>query len=304
MKELLLDAYGIDVIGFIKVSKRVYKVKTKDGFYGLKFVDNQKLEVSIEHIRTLHLECFVDVFQNKYGKIVTAYQERYFYLMPWLENDSAIVKEMKLKYYFETLAYLHASSFFNYNVSQDYFHRQLQDLTRIIDERLYYYQQIMKSYESMEFRSPSGWIYVLNYYRIEECLLQARRYLERYEELVCHKDSIRLSLVYNHFHYQHVLMKQRKLISIDNMKIDICIYDLYNMYQQVPDLLFDLDSVSIYYLDKIRLYPEEKVLLSCLLCIVPYIELEKDEVKNIVKMSRLLYYLDSITSLNKKLVID
>lgn len=304
MKELLLDAYGIDVIGFIKVSKKVYKVKTKDAFYGLKFVDNQKLEVSIEHIRTLHLECFVDVFQNKYGKIVTAFQEQYFYIMPWLENDSAIVKEMKLKYYFETLAYLHSNSFFNYNVSQDFFHRQLQDLTRVIDERLYYYQQIMNSYESMEFRSPSGWIYVLNYYRIEDCLMQARRYLEQYEELVCHKDSIRLSLVYNHFHYQHILMKQRRLISIDNMKIDICIYDLYNMYQQVPDLLFDLDSVSVYYLDKIRLYPEEKVLLSCLLCIVPYIELEKDEVKNIVKMSRLLYYLDSITSLNKKLVID
>lgn len=304
MKELILDAYGIDVIGFIKVSKKVYKLKTKDGFYGLKFVSNQKMEVSIEHIRTLHLQCFVDVYENKERKLLTKCGDTYFYIMPWLENDSAVVKEMKLKYYFETLAYIHSNSFFNYNVSHDFFDHQIHDIASIIEERRYYYHQIMSNYEVMEYRSPSGWIYVLNYYRMEESLNQANEYLNRYQEFVKNKDTIRLALIYNNFNYQHILMKQRKFIAVDKMKIDICIYDLYSMYQQVPDLLFDLDSVSMYYLDKIHLYPEEKLLLSCLLCIVPYIELEKDEIKNIVKMSRLLYYLDSISSLNKKLVID
>lgn len=304
MKELLVDAYGIDVIGFIKVSKNVYKIKTKDGFYCLKCIDHQKLEVSYEHVKTLHLQCFVTIFPNKYNKLLTKYQDQYFYVMPWLENDHALVKELKLKYYFETLAYLHNNSFFNYNVSHDFFDHQMHDITKIIGERRAYYQKIMSNFEVMEYRSPSGWMYVLNYYRIEECLANAEAYLTKYQEYVMHRDTIRLCLIYNNFNYQHILMKQRKLISIDRITIDICIYDLYNMYQQVPDLLFDLDSVSHYYLDKVSLYPEEKLLLSCLLCIVPYIELEKDEVKNIVKMSRLLYYLDSISSLNKKLAID
>lgn len=304
MKELLLDTYGIDAIGFIKVSKNVYKIKTSDGFYGLKFIDNQKLEVSYEHVKTLHLQCFVTICKNRNNKLLTKYQEQYFYIMPWLENDHTLVKEIKLKYYFETLAYLHSNSFFNYNVSHDFFDRQIEDIQKIIEERTRYYQEIMNNFEMMEYRSPSGWIYVLNYYRIEECLYRASDYLQKYQEYVLNRDSIRLCLIYNNFNYQHILMKQRQLISVDKITIDICIYDLYNMYQQVPDLLFDLDNVSNYYLDKVPLYPEEKLLLSCLLCIVPYIELEKDEVKNIVKMSRLLYYLDSISSLNKKLIID
>ena len=37
---------------------------------------------------------------------------------------------------------------------------------------------------------------------------------------------------------------------------------------------------------------------------VSYTHLGHDEINNIIMMSRLLYYLDSISSLNKKLAID
>ena len=53
-----------------------------------------------------------------------------------------------------------------------------------------------------------------------------------------------------------------------------------------------------------KLLKEERLLLQCLLHVVPIIELGHDEINNIIMMSRLLYYLDSISSLNKKLAID
>ena len=43
------------------------------------------------------------------------------------------------------------------------------------------------------------------------------------------------------------------------------------------------------------------MLLRCLLHVVPIIKLEHDEINNIIVMSRLLYYLGTISSLNKKL---
>ena len=58
------------------------------------------------------------------------------------------------------------------------------------------------------------------------------------------------------------------------------------------------------YFCKIKLLKEERLLLQCLLHVIPIIELGNDEVNNIILMSRLLYYLDSISSLNKKLSID
>ena len=276
MRETLLNFYGIQAVGFIKVTEYVYKVKAMDRFYALKFTATRNMDIAFEHIRSLHLKCFVDIIKNCNGSATTAFGNYYFYVMPWLENDQIIMKEIKLKTYLEYLSYIHNESFFQYNVSQNYFNQQMQDITKVIEEREQYYLSLMDNYEKMYQRTPSGWIFVLNYYRIREFLHRARMYLEKYNDYILDNDSVRLSVIYNNFNYQHILMGEQKLIAIDKMEINICIYDIYSMYQKVPELLFDLDGIATYYLNNVELLPEEKRLLSCLLCIVPYIEIEKD----------------------------
>ena len=68
--------------------------------------------------------------------------------------------------------------------------------------------------------------------------------------------------------------------------------------KEAMNLIGDIDFYSY------KLLKEERLLLQCLLHVVPIIKLGHDEVNNIIMMSRLLYYLDSISSLNKKLSID
>lgn len=162
----------------------------------------------------------------------------------------------------------------------------------------------MSNFEVLSYRSPTGWMFVLNYHRIEGCLKKALELLGCYEQYVCNLDTIRLCLTYNNFNYSHVMMKESKLISIDQIKINLCIYDIYNMYQRIPEFIFDFDVILDSYFCKIKLLKEERLLLQCLLHVVPIIELGHDEINNIIMMSRLLYYLDSISSLNKKLAID
>ncbi len=304
MKQVIYDYYGEDVIGFIKISPSVYKCKTKDQFYCLKFVKDKKSETMYHHVCSLHLKCFVPIFYNKNHKILTRYQDQYFYIMPWLDSDQGIVKELKLKYYFECLSYLHNHSFFYYNVNSDFFKQQINDISNIIEERQHYFYELVCNFEKMRYRSPTCWMFLLNYHRIEASLQKARDYLRQYQECTCNNDTIRLSLIYNHFDYRHINMLKQNLISIDHIKFDLCIYDIYNMYQRIPDLLFDMSQLPDEYLRHVHLLKEEKILLTCLQCIVPYIELTRDEVNNIVKMSRLLYYLDSVEYLNRFLTID
>lgn len=304
MNELIKCSYSLDVIGYIKVTKRVYKVKCRDGFYCLKFVEDNGLSVVVDHIESLHLDCFLSVIKNDKKQVLTSYEGKYFYLSPWIVNDNIIVKELKLKFYYECLAYLHSTSFFNYNVSKSFFKHQIEDLSLIINERIVYYNEIMNNFEALTYRSPTGWMFVLNYHRIECCLKKSLELLECYEQYVCNLDTIRLCLIYNNFNYNHVMMKENKLISIDHIKVNLCIYDIFNMYQKSPEFTFDFDVILDSYFCKIKLLKEESLLLQCLLHIVPIVEIGHDEINNIVKMSRLLYYLDSISSLNKKLVID
>ena len=83
--------------------------------------------------------------------------------------------------------------------------------------------------------------------------------------------------------------------------------DCKHIVHSIPKVLrLFLDNLQFddSYFCKIKLLKEERLLLQCLLHVVQIIELGHDEINNIIMMSRLLYYLDSISSLNKKLAID
>jgi len=294
MKSLIYDYYGIDVIGLIKVSDHVYKIKTHQDNYYLKLVQDKSIEKTFEYIEVLHLKCFVNCLKNKYNCLLTAYQNQYFYLMRYVDNNQGLMKEMKIKFYFETLAYLHLTSFYYTKISHDYFSTLHHDIISIIHEREQYYEQMIQSYESIVYRSPSQWMLVMNYYRIYESLCSAKQYLSQYLQLTKDYTQLRVCLTYKHFDYDHIALKEKVLLSIDNLCIDSPIYDLFDMYQRIPDILFDLDCFSQYYFKKIELKEDEKLLLCCLMNIVPIIYYSDDEIENIIKLSRLLYYLDSI----------
>ena len=294
MKEIILKNYGLHVIGEIKLSSHVFKLKCEEGYYVAKITSQKSLQNMYDSIETLNLSCFVHIIPNDHHEYLTSYQQQYLYLMPFIESGSQHLKEMKIQFYFETLAYLHGHSFYDMKVNQQYFHTLENDVLKVIQERMAYYEQMITNYENELYRSPSQWLLVMNYYRIYDALCLARQYLSQYMNCVQNCRSIRICITYKNFDYQHISLKSKCLISLDYLEMDLPIYDIFDMYQKIPDIRFDLDCLSQSYLKKFELREEEKLLLCCLMNIVPIIQLEHDEIDNIIKLSRLLYYLDSI----------
>lgn len=299
MKNVIYQNYGFVVVGMIKINDNVYKIKTRDQNYVLKITTNQNINTIYEYVDTLHLRCFITIIPNREQQFLTPYQSQYFYLMPYVDVSLGLLKEMKIKFYFETLAYIHEKSFYYTKVNQSYFQTLHDDILKIIHERTYYYDQMIRSFENIAIRSPSQWMLVLNYYRIYEALCQSRQYLSQYMELTSSYQQIRVCLNYKNFDYDHISLKSQLLLSIDSMCIDLPIYDLFDLYQKIPDILFDLDCFSEYYFQKIALKDDEKLLLCCLMNIAPIITFQQNEIENIIKLSRLLYYLDSIQQFMK-----
>ena len=294
MKAFLLENYDIHVIGEIKLSSHVYKMKCQEGIFVAKITSQKSLQTMYEYIETLSLHHFVKIIRNQNQQYLTPYQHQYVYLMPFMDSGSSFLKELKIKFYFETLAYLHSHSCYDMKVNQQYYEILKNDILKIIHERLSYYEQMMRNYENEIYRSPSQWLLVMNYYRIYHALCCAQQYLSQYMDIVNGHHSIRVCLTYKNFDYQHIYLKEKCLLSLDYMCIDLPIYDIFDMYQRIPDILFDLDCFSQCYIKKFELREDEKLLLCCLMNIVPIIQLEHDEIDNIIKISRLLYYLDSI----------
>ena len=72
------------------------------------------------------------------------------------------------------------------------------------------------------------------------------------------KNEIRLSLTYNHFNKEHIFVSDETLISIDRMKINYCIYDLIDIFQN-HDELYDSLPLLEYYLKEVKLLKEENL---------------------------------------------
>ena len=238
LQKIIQTKYDLDVIGLIQFSPRVYKVKTANHFYCVKIVDEKKLEVAYQHLNTLHLHHFIHLILNNEQHYFTPFQDQYIYLMPYLQEDNHIKKEMKIKTYYQILAYLH------------------------------------------------------NHY-----------YLSQYQEIMKGKNEIRLSLTYNHFNKEHIFVSDETLISIDQMKINYCIYDLIDIFQNHDELYESLPLLE-YYLKEVKLLKEEKILIQCILSIVPQVQLNLQEEVNIYQMSKLICYLDGLQEIFKKLMID
>lgn len=303
IQNLIQTKYDLEVIGLIQLSPKVYKVKTKQGFYCVKIIQEKKLENAYQHIQTLHLHHFISIIKNKEDHYFTPYQDKFIYLMPYLVYKNAIQKEIKIKMYYQIIAYLHKKSFFIQSEDISFFERQKENLLSLIQIRKDEFERMMKEFEFKKYKAPSGWMLVLNYYRIIEFLNQSRYYLSRYFESVKEKKEIRLSLIYHHFDLNHIFVDQQKLISIDQMKINYCIYDLVELFQNQKDLY---ECVALFdgYLEEIGLYQEEKLLLLCLLSIVPHVSLNEDENNNIQEMAKLICYMDGIVKIFKKIEID
>ena len=297
MKSLIEQEYGLHVLGLIKVNEKVYKVKAQEGFYALKFCSSYLFYNNYYYIQTLKLNCFVTILLNAHQLPLTAYQNGYFYLMPWYEKDQVPMRELKLKFYFECLSWMHNHTFYNVKVSKDYYEKQIQEIKQIIQERKDYYLEHLQLCEKAFDRSPWQWMWLMNYYRIDQSFNFALEHLNHYQEVCQDKHYLRVALVYMNFNYQHIFLNQKKIISIDRMKIDSPIYDIFTMYQNSTDSLFDLDSLFQFYLQKIILQEQEKVLLMTLLSIVPVISIKGKNIDVIIQISRLLYYLDSIKHL-------
>ena len=103
MKNVIYQNYGFVVIGIIKINDQVYKIKTRDQNYVLKMTNNQNINTIYEYVDTLHLQCFITIIPNLEQHYLTPYQSKYFYLMPFVDVSSGLLKEMKIKFYFETV---------------------------------------------------------------------------------------------------------------------------------------------------------------------------------------------------------
>lgn len=290
MKTLIKELYKIDTVSFIKLSDKCYRIKTIDNDYVLKYVDNINIDIIIEKLSILKLDSFLIPLQNIHGDYLSNYNGNNFLVYDWIKEEKTVLKDLKLKFFLEELAKLHNNTFYTLKVNEIFFKDTYEYIGKKIDEIESKIESYMETILKLDYKSPSNWLFLLNYPLYIDAIDKANKSLERFKELSYNKSSIRMAFTYKKFSYQHIFLKEQKIIGIDSIELSPPIYDIFYSISTLDDISVDIKDYYEKYFSTFILDEYEKEWLFALLYI-PKIEINSDEIKNIINISTSLNYI-------------
>ena len=218
---------------------------------------------------------------------------------PYFEDEEELAKDIRLNFYIKTIASLHDSSSYPLKVNDGFFEESISFLDLQVSKAK---QEILTRIERVEkenYHSPSDWYFLMNYPILYNSLKEADKYITLLEDEWNESKNIHLSLTYQNFAYDHILIKNRKIISLEKMSLAPSIYDLVFLFYKSIDLKIDLSYLIDQYLEihKLESY-EQNWLLAFLF--IPQLERKDNELDDITSLYRTLTLLKTANEISTK----
>lgn len=301
MIDKIKDLYDIDVLMIQNISQKVYKIKSLgDSCYILKYVDDRSIDGIISKINTLGIEEFDCIILNRFGSYISSIDGYSFYLSPYYE-ETTVLDELKLKMYVDVLSKLHNKSFYTINVNDDFFLETYDYIEERLVSKSEQLDKIIGSIEKDDYKSPFGWMLTLNYSYLRKCMDKSYEYLEKFKRKGKDKDSVRMVFSYLNFNFNHIMLKDNKIISIEKMKNAPPIFDIVDMVEQCYNLPISLVSIIEQYVSKFNLNEYEKYWLLSILYIPSFNFDKTDDIEKMKALIDCLEYCKCIEMLDKNM---
>lgn len=303
MIEQIKELYDIDVLMIYSVSPSTYKLKSQGDWYYLKYINEvEQINGIINKIKTLDLNVFDYIIPNKYGSYISSMYNQKILLSPCYETMQSM-DEMKLRLYINSIINLHNKTFYTLNVNNDFF----LETYDYIEERLINTSEkldkIIENIEKEDYKSPFGWMLVLNYGYLKKCMDKSYEYLEKFKRKSKDKNSVRMVFSYLNFSLDHIMLKENKIISIEKMKNAPPIFDVVDMVEHSYNLSVSLGSILDEYIKKFKLYDYEKYWLLSIL-FVPVFNFDRvDDVEKMKQLINTLEYCKCIENIENNIEI-
>ncbi len=189
------------------------------------------------------------------------------------------------------LSILHSKTTFYKEVDLDYYKSIYEDINKKIDDVYNYYNNLMDTIDNEIFMSPANYLIARNITLVYNSLNYAKENIELWYEMIENKHQVRLVTIHNNLSLDHYLKSDKPyLISWDNAKTDMPIYDLVTLYQNHA-LDFEFIDILKIYLNKFPLSNEEMLLFFILISIPDKIKAMPTEYETTISISSLLDYL-------------
>lgn len=202
-------------------------------------------------------------------------------------EDIKLPKEQKCDDLIEIIASLHNKTSYFKEVSEDKFKSIYEDIKSNISYLSNYYNTLYEIGFNEVYESPSNYIFMRNYFKINAALEYANSELDNWYSLVTNETKIRVCLIHNNLELNHLL--NNKLISWDNYMIDTPVIDIVKLYKNEWKNI-DFSEILERYIYKFPLLDYEKKLLFILISLPPQIKKSNNEFEKCKVISEVMDY--------------
>ncbi len=202
-------------------------------------------------------------------------------------EDIKLPKEQKCDDLIEIIASLHNKTSYFKEVSEDKFKSIYEDIKSNISYLSNYYNTLYEIGFNEVYASPSNYIFMRNYFKINAALEYANSELDNWYSLVTNETKIRVCLIHNNLELNHLL--NNKLISWDNYMIDTPVIDIVKLYKKEWKNI-NFSEILERYIYKFPLLDYEKKLLFILISMPPQIKKSNNEFEKCKVISEVMDY--------------
>ena len=202
-------------------------------------------------------------------------------------EDVKLPKEQKCDDLIEIIASLHNKTSYFKEVSEDRFKSIYEDVLSNINYLSNYYNTLYEIGFNEVYASPSTYIFMRNYYKLNSALEYAKSELENWYSLVTSETKIRVCLIHNNLELNH--LHNDKLISWDNYMIDTPVIDIVKLYKKEWKNI-NFSEILERYMYKFPLLEYEKKLLFILMSMPPEIKKSDNEFEKCKVVSEVMDY--------------
>ncbi len=253
---------------------------TSGNFVVKKCPKNKDLPSIFNYLKSRSFNHFPEFYENtRDDNLVYQYIE-----------DLDTINPQKSEDLINLVALLHAKTSFNKEVSEETYKEIYENIKNNILYLREYYQKYYEIFIHDIYPSPSKYLFLRNYSKINAALNYSETELDNWYSLVKEKKSERISLIHNNLSLDHYIRSDKDyLISWDNAKFDTPILDLVKLYQ---NNFWELEFNTIFnkYLSVSNLSEQEEKLFFIIISLVPEIKFTDNEFKCIQSMRKQLDY--------------
>lgn len=254
---------------YTKIGKSTI-INTSSGDYVIKQINNKTKEL-FSYLQSRGFSNFPKIIDDT-RKDVTVYK-----YVP----DIVMPKEQRSLDMINLVSNLHNKTTYFKEISQDKFKEIYEDVLSNVNYYKGYYSQKYDIFFKEVYHSPSHYLFLVNYYKLDLMLDFCKQQLDSWYELAKQENTQRVAVVHNNLSLDHFIKNDPDyLISWDKSKIETPVIDLVKFYQ---NNYLDVNFKKVFdkYLSNYPLSAMEKKLFFVLISIPPKIEFDMlDELKN------------------------